>query len=435
MKNNWMTDIRLEPRLQERYGKLVKSHIRSAPELAAGIRSLPAIRSSFAATQAGWRFLNNKRVELPALVEPLRKAGLSGTKKSSADFVMLVHDWCKLSFDHARKQDRVQVTHETDVGYEMTTALLVDAGEGYPLAPMEMHLKTARGFLSTRPLSKAEPHLEQVLPTMEASRSWGLPKPILHVIDREGDSVDHYRQWDAQGHFFLIRADDRRVKWEGTSILLSEIVARLRRQKEFKREGSATYQGQKHPLWVAQTEVTLYRAAKKNMRGKRFQRAGRALKVRFIVVQVRNDGGDVLAQWLLISNAPSAWAASILARCYYWRWRIENFFKLLKNHGQQLEQWQQQTGEAIARRLLIASMACVLVWQLQSNTSSAAIKLKNILVRLSGRQTKRHRPHTAPALLAGFWTLLSMLSLLEYHNLPQILRLIKDIPSFAGGFV
>jgi hypothetical protein len=300
---------------------------------------------------------------------------------------------------------------------------------------MEMHLKTARGFLSTRPLTLSQPNLEQVLPTMEASRSWGLSKPILHVIDREGDSVDHYRRWDEQGHFFLIRADDRRVEWEGTSTLLSTIVPTLRRRKEFKQEGLALYQGQKLPLWVAQTEVTLYRAAKKNVGGKRFQKPGRALTMRLVVVQVRNVGGHVLAQWLLLSNAPSTWAASLLARCYYWRWRIENFFKLLKSHGQQLEQWQQQTGEAIARRLLIASMACVLVWQLQADTSPTAVKFKNILVRLSGRQTKRHRPHTAPALLAGFWTLLSMLSLLEHHNLHQVLRLIKEIPYLSGGLV
>src|SRR6185437_4680188 len=112
---------------------------------------------------------------------------------------------------------------------------------------------------------KVQPHLEQVLPTMEASRSWGLSKPLLHVIDREADSVDHYRQWDAHGHFFLIRADDRRVKWDGMSILLSEIASTLRNQRAFKPEGSALYQGQKLPLWVAQTEVVLYRAAKKNV--------------------------------------------------------------------------------------------------------------------------------------------------------------------------
>ncbi len=62
---------------------------------------------------------------------------------------------------------------------------------------------------------------------------------------------------------------------------------------------------------------------------------------------------------------------------------------------------QQETGPAVARRLLVAAMACVTVWHLQADESVEAQELKSVLIRLSGRQTKRSRPHTAPALLAG----------------------------------
>lgn len=412
---------------------LVLSHLHAAPKLAAGIASLPSAGSAFAATQAAWRFLNNDRVTLPALVEPLREVGRSRTHQSSADFVLLVHDWCKLTYDHpARKADLAQLTHETDVGYELTTALLVSAEDGSPLAPMEMHLKTAEGVLSTRtPKPKARSHLEQVLPTMKASRSWGLSKPVVHVIDREADSVDHYRRWAAGGHQFLVRADDRRVKWHERRCLLSEIRQELRRKKQFRHVGGALYQGRSAQLWVAETEVVLYRPAKKNVRGRKFERAGPPLALRFIVVQVRNEQGRALATWMLLSNVPQSWATSeTLARCYYWRWKIESFFKLLKSHGQQLEQWLQETGLAIARRLLIASMACVVVWQLQADTSSQATELKNILVRLSGRQMKWKRPHTAPALLAGLWVLASMLSLLDHYNLRDLQQLASTIPYF-----
>ena len=43
-----------------------------------------------------------------------------------------------------------------------------------------------------------------------------------------------------------------------------------------------------------------------------------------------NDG-EVLSRWLLLSNVPADVAASELALWYYWRWRIESFFKLLKS--------------------------------------------------------------------------------------------------------
>jgi hypothetical protein len=419
----------LEARLQRRYLIMVQSHLRSAPELAAGVASLPSSSKAFAATQAAWRFLNNERVELPALAQPLREVGRSRVKELNSRFALLVHDWSKLSFSFG-KDDMAQLTHTTDIGYELTTALMVSADDGSPLAPMEMHLKTANRAISTRDPAPADvPHLDQVLPTMEASRGWKLDKSLLHVIDREADSVDHFRQWDAAGFKFLVRADDRRVRvdWCGQSLLLSEIRKPLAQRNAFSKvTDEASYHGRAAQLWVAETRVILYRPAKKNVGGKRFERAGRNLTLRYIIVQLRDSNGRVLAEWMLLTNAPKRVHPEHLARCYYWRWRIESYFKLLKSHGQQLEQWQQQSGPAIARRLLVASMACVVVWQLQADDSPQAVQLKEIVIRLSGRQMKRKRPHTAPALLAGLWVLLSMLELLEHYDLDELRRLAAE---------
>jgi len=422
----------LELRLQKRYLIMVQSHMRSAPALAAGVASLPSCREAFAATQATWRFLNNDRVGLPKLIEPLREVGRSRVKESNSRFALLVHDWCKLSFAY-EKDDVTKLTHEKDVGYELTTALLVSADDGSPLAPMEIHVNTAVGMLSTRdPAPEDVPHLDQVLPTMKASQGWRLDKSLLHVIDREADSVDYLRKWHGGGFKFLVRADDRRVRWRGKSRLLSEIRRSLALSRAFNKvSDEASHRGQVAQLWVAETEVTLDRPAKKNVKGRRFSVAGPPLRLRYIVVQLRDWQGKVLAEWMLLTNAPKRVPADHLARCYYWRWRIESYFKLLKSHGQQLEQWQQQTGLAIARRLLVASMACVVVWQLQADDTPQAVELKSVLIRLSGRQMKRNRPHTAPALLAGLWVLLSMLALLEHYDLAELRRIAARISFFS----
>jgi hypothetical protein len=309
-------------------------------------------------------------------------------------------------------------------------ALLVCADDGSPLAPMEMHLKTGETNLSTRtPAPRRVNHLEQILPTMKASRSWGVTKPMLHVIDREADSVDHYRRWDKAGHKFLVRGDDRRVKSQGTSRLLSEIRTQLREDRMFRQAGEARHHGQPAQLWVAETEVVLHRPAKKNVKGKKYERAGRPLSLRFIAVQLRDERGQmILAEWLLLTNLPVEVASTeLVAHCYYWRWKIESFFKLLKSQGLELEQWLQETAQAIARRLLIAAMACVVVWKLQADESPKAVELKNVLVRLSGRLTKRSRPHTTPALLAGLWVLLSTVSLLEHYPLHKLKQLAAEI--------
>jgi hypothetical protein len=426
----------MERRLQQRFLKLVHSHMRSAHALAAGVASMPNFQSAFAGTQAAWRFLNNDRVTLPALVAPLREIGVGQTQQIHSQFVMLVHDWSKLTFKHPRrKQDLAQRTHAADIGYELTTALLVNPDNGAPIAPMELHLKTAQGMVSTRrPRPQVVHHNNQVLPTMKASGSWGLARPVVHVIDQELDSVDHFRQWAAKGHKFLVRAGKRRVCWRGKSHLLTEISQELKRQNQLRHVGTVSYQGKGVPLWVAETEVVLNRPARKHLQSQFYRIPGRPLTLRFLIVQVHNEQGETIAEWMLLSNVPLDWASTEhLAYCYYWRWRIESFFKLLKGHGHQIEYWQQATGIAIARRLLVASMACVVVWQLQEDNSKDAIELKKTLVRLSGRQMKRSRPYTAPALLAGLWTLLSMLELMAHKDLRQLKRLAQQYLSFDTG--
>lgn len=426
----WIAIPPLELRLQQRYFKMVQSHLHSVPKLAAGLSALPDSNSAFAATMGCWRFLRNPRVTLPILIDPLRRVGIEQANAQAVEgvgFHLLAHDWCKLTFSF-HKDDETQLTHKDDVGYELTTALLINGVNGAPIAPMEMHVKTADGLLSTRPGTRHVGHLEQVLPTMNAAASWGLNKPLLHVIDREADSVDHLRRWHEAKHLYLIRGDSRIVNWDGTSMQTGEIARYLQETWKFQRLGTAQYHGNDAQLWAAETEVVLYLPARKKINNKKVDVRGAELTLRLVVVQLRDSKG-VLSQWLLLTNANKSVALlSKLAFCYYWRWRIESYFKLLKSHGQHLESWAQESGIAIARRLLVASMACVVVWKLQVDESPLAMELKTILVRLSGRQTKRKIPHTAPALLAGMWVLLSMLELMKHVDLDHLKQLAATIP-------
>lgn len=137
----------------------------------------------------------------------------------------------------------------------------------------------------------------------------------------------------------------------------------------------------------------------------------------------------MLARWLLLTNVPPGEAdAAALARWYYWRWRIEGYHKLLKGAGQQVEHWQQETAAALARRRLVAAMACVVVWRLARDERPQAAAMRDVLVRLSGRQLRRGpgaRGFTEAALLAGLGVLLPMLELLERHD-PADLRALAD---------
>ena len=134
----------------------------------------------------------------------------------------------------------------------------------------------------------------------------------------------------------------------------------------------------------------------------------------------------MLATWYLLTNIPADADPSTIALWYYWRWRIESFFKLLKSAGMNVEQWQQESAPAIAKRLLVASMACVVVWHLARSQAPQAEEARNLLVRLSGRQVKRTKKFTMPALLAGLWVLLTMTEVLESYS-PEELRELAHI--------
>jgi hypothetical protein len=77
-------------------------------------------------------------------------------------------------------------------------------------------------------------------------------------------------------------------------------------------------------------------------------------------------------------------------------------------------------ARATFNRILIATQASVMAWSLMWNTSEDAARTRSFLVRLSGRQMKRTRPVTFPALLDGLFKLLTMLETLEHYSISEL---------------
>ena len=224
--------------------------------------------------------------------------------------------------------------------------------------------------------------------------------------------------------------------WAGVDRRLDAVADDLVASQAFSEAREVRYHGVVAYQQVAETEVVLNRPARTRVDGKQREVPGRALPLRLVVSRVVDAQGELLARWLLLTNAPATVGASTVALWYYWRWRIESYFKLLKSHGQQIEHWQQASAAAIGRRCLVAAMACAVVWELESRDSEEATQVKAWLIRLSGRQMKRGRPVTTPALLAGLFVLLPMLELLEEHgdDVAGIRKIVQSVmPHFSSG--
>lgn len=423
---------KVEVRLRKRYRQLVSEHANNNQDVAPGAKALPAeTKAVFASTQAAWRFYVNDAVSLPKLVEPLQQAARTALARSPSKYALAVHDLSHLDYsEHERKKDRKLLSNKTELGYLLQSALIVEAVTGKPLAPGFQSLTASDGQHST--------HSEQVLPSetmtdavttaMEAVESLKLGKKLVHMTDREADSVWHFRHWDDHGRLFLSRADNERlVRHKGVERSLPKVARLLQPKMEFARE--VMFKGRTASQYVAETKICLERPAclHRMVDGQRKRQTipGRPLDLRLVVSEIRDEDGAVLSQWLLLTNVWDV-PASKIALWYYWRWRIESYFKLLKSAGHEVEHWQQTTAEAIAKRLLIAAMACVVVWHLARDKSAQGAELRDLLVRLSGRQMKYGCDFTEPALLAGLGILIPMLNLLEYYDLNQLKELAAD---------
>jgi hypothetical protein len=407
----------------------VQEHVAPLQAVAAGLRAVPALARPFASTMAAWRFWGNPRVPLPTLAQPLLAAARAAVPLECLDYALVVLDWSQLHYNtHTSKQDRIDLTNSKDQGYELLTALLLSDQDGQPLAPLCHDLRAADGLHSTRHRRVCQPptKLDRLAPVMRFVAAQDLGKPAVYLIDREADSVDHYRRWVRQGRLLLVRADDnRRVRHQGHSRLLPEVVARLLRDGAFHDARAVLYHGAPARQWVAEAEVVLDRPSKQ--KGGRVSKRGKALRLRLVVAQVRAEGGAVLAQWLLLTNVPAGVPAERVALWYYWRWLVEAYFKLLKGAGLHLEHWQQETAAATAKRLAVAAMACVLVWKVARSERPEGQALRDLLVRLSGRQVKRADGFTEPALLAGLYVLLNALEIVEHYDPQELRRLVAAV--------
>jgi hypothetical protein len=428
------TPALLEPRLQRRYQKLVQEHLAVTESVAAGLRALPGAADAFASTQAAWRFYANDQVSLVQLAQPLLDQARTAVADGCDHYALVIHDWSQLHYnDHGSKADRVALSQTTDLGYELQAALLVSDRGGDPLAPVFQGLRAADGVHSSQS-GQVEPPLSQLdglAPVMAFVEQLQWERPRVHMIDAEADSVAHFRHWQRAGYTFLVRADDcNRVVHEGMQASLEKVRQKLRRRNAFRFTREVDYKGRPATQRVAETTVVLTRAAKLQRHGKKGPRTilrGEALTLRLVVAEVRDTRGTVLACWFLLTNLPATVTAETVALWYYWRWRIESYFKLLKGAGHQLEHWQQETAAAVARRLLVAAMACVLVWKIARSTAPEAEAVRTILVRLSGRQMKWGHGFTWPALLAGLWVYLSIKDIMQHYDFQEIQRQLDNI--------
>ena len=419
----------MDKRLEKRYQIQVQAHLKTNQRLAPASKSTDSLGSSFAATQAAWRFYANKKTTLSCLSQPLLEATTRGIENCCDEYALVIHDWSSVNYlTHKSKKDKKILHNEYEQGYELQSSLVVSDRNGMPVGVFAQNLTTIDGVLSSyrdEGLHVEQSHLQELAERVQWIEKQEVSKPVVHIVDREGDALEWLRA-TPKSHWLIRCKQNSTVDFNGRRYRLDELAQELTYSQEAVE---IEYKGKAAGLTFAQANVVLSRAAKpkrlKNQKVKIIE--GEALAAQFVVTRLIDDQQNVLAQWYLLSNVPDI-SPQTIATWYYWRWQIECFFKLLKQQGLQLEEWQQETALAVAKRLLVASQACVLVWQLQHENTPQANETKTFLVRLTQRQMKKNRPVTPSALMEGLWLFLMMMEVFDNYSAQQLAQ-FKQVAS------
>jgi IS4 transposase len=263
-------------------------------------------------------------------------------------------------------------------------------------------------------------------------------KRVVHIVDREADSVAFMRELSSNGNLFLLRVKDNSKLYypeEEIDINQKSLAEKLPlgvKVKEIK------YRNKKTSIYVNECDVEVRRDATTmilSSEGKRkLQKTkGDTLKVRFIVERLVDENNKVVAKWLLITNiVDKKVTTETLATWYYYRWKIESYFKLLKSSGFNLQEWQQVEPEALFKRLLVVSYSCILVWKIANDSSKNAQKIRKFLVTLSGKLMEWNKEFTYPALLSGLENYIQIMDVLLLFSREELFDMKKELDNLMG---
>jgi len=427
---------------------LIKSAIKSQQRATNGLKVLMG-NDALAQVQAVWRFLNNLNVTIKALFTPVTKHLEQEIENQCDKYTLVASDWSNIDYkNHESKSDRIYVKGKDTCKqnmYDLQSSIALSDTTGEPIAPVVHNLKTSKKIYSTydENIDMNLTHMQELLLRANYIRdNIKTDKKMVHIVDRESDVIASMRAFSKENHLLLFRGkDNSKVQFfdkdlkKNIDIKQGDLAKRLPLGKVVK---SIKYRKKDVTIYANECNITITRDATKNTKTKDgktkiIKTPGKPLELRFIVERLVDKNGNIVAQWILLSNVfDDDVTASTLANWYYYRWKIESYFKLLKSSGFNLEEWQQRDPLAIFKRLLVVSNSSMYIWKIANDKSANAKKIRDILIQLSGRQMQRDIEWTYPALLGGLESYLMTVDLLTRFSVDEIFKIKNELDEILG---
>jgi hypothetical protein len=209
---------------------------------------------------------------------------------------------------------------------------------------------------------------------VESQRVLGAETSAVHVIDREGDTIELFARLQARKTKFVIRVmKNRRVAHADTdtseltkiAAAASELPRSFEETVEISRRSVA--QHQTNPPRSARKAILTYAAGpiwiKKGSELGDDQSIPPSVTLNFVHVKERDvPDGEEPIEWFLVTSEPIETAADVrrVVRIYRARWLVEELFRVLKT-GCAIEKRQVESRQALEAVLAIS---LVVAWRI-----------------------------------------------------------------------
>jgi len=195
-------------------------------------------------------------------------------------------------------------------------------------------------------------------------------KHITFVMDREGDIMEVFDRIPNEKTDVVVRS--RHDRWVQTDahkrIKLSALLAaqKVLGHTTVRIENGPTRKKRTAKMSIKYGEATLLWPAHKKVLTKYFPQG---VKVFYLVLkELKTPQGEAPLRWVLLTSEKIETNPEALEikRIYEQRWRIEEFFKLIKSDGYDIESSELGSGKAIRKLTIKIMEASIKVQQLKS---------------------------------------------------------------------
>jgi len=303
--------------------------------------SLPKAMKTDAALEAAYRFLRNDAVSMDGILAG--HYAETAARAASERLVLAVHDTTEFQFSGEGTRDGLGPLRGSGQGFFGHFTLLVAPDElRRPLGVIAVQTRVrtklrGKGPKSHEPKGEAARWKKGV---MLAEERLDDRVPVVHVMDREGDSYELLDELIASGQRFVIRMGRKRMLSDGVE--LSEALASAKTvverevQLSRRRQDKIAFNRKRHPARAGRQARLALSAQLLEIRRPAHCNETRpeTLAIHFVHVrEVETHGDEPPVDWMLATTEPIGVAEDIerVVDFYRARWVIEEYFKSLKS--------------------------------------------------------------------------------------------------------